>query len=35
MIKGKTYLKVDFSQKDLAKFVCEGLILHGKKKDSI
>ncbi len=31
---GKIYLKADFSKKELAKFVCAGLILHAKKKDA-
>ncbi len=34
MNKGKIYLKADFSKKELAKFVCAGLILHAKKKDA-
>jgi hypothetical protein len=36
MNKGKIYLKADFSKKELAKFVCAGLILHAKnKKDAL
>ncbi len=35
MNKGKIYLKADFSQKELAKFVCVGLILHGMNKDAL